>query len=69
KFMEIDNEENIIVPLTEQTNPVELSPTIVQRLSGIFYALLSAFLFTISVFITKQLEVELLSALIPRFLI
>ncbi|CAF0915028.1 unnamed protein product [Adineta steineri] len=67
--MEIDNEENIIVPLTEQTSPVELSPTIVQRFSGIFYALLSAFLFTISVFITKQLEVELLSALIPRFLI
>ncbi|CAF4322423.1 unnamed protein product, partial [Adineta steineri] len=69
KFMEIDNEENIIVPLTEQTNPAELPPTIVQRFSGIFYALLSAFLFTISVFITKQLEVELLSALIPRFLI
>jgi hypothetical protein len=69
-----DNKEQFIDPLIEPAlsvnidKPVELSPTIVQRFSGIFYALISAFLFTISIFVTKQLKVELLDALIPRFL-
>ncbi len=49
--------------------PVELSPTTAHRFSGILYTLVSGFLFTSSIFVTKQLEVELLAALIPRFLI
>ena len=70
-----DNKEQVINPLIEPAlsintdKPVDLSPTIFQRFSGIFYALLAAFLFTTPIFITKQLEVDLLDALIPRFLI
>ena len=70
-----DNKEQVINPLIEPVltintdKPVELSPTILQRFSGIFYALLAAFLFTAPIFVTKQLEVDLLDALIPRFLI
>jgi hypothetical protein len=69
-----DNKEQFINPLIEPPllvdidKPVELSLTIAQRFSGIFYAFISAFLFTTSIFITKQLKVELLDALVPRFL-
>jgi drug/metabolite transporter (DMT)-like permease len=71
---ENDNEEQFIDPLIEPIvvvdidQPIELSPTITQRFSGILYAFLAAFLFTLSVFVTKQLNVELFYALIPRFL-
>ncbi|CAF2917584.1 unnamed protein product [Rotaria sp. Silwood2] len=57
-----DNIEQFINPLLEQTaeinsnKPVEVSPSIVQRFEGILYALLAAFLFTSSVFITNQLK-------------
>jgi drug/metabolite transporter (DMT)-like permease len=45
-----------------------LSPTKAQRFAGILYTLSASFLFTTSVFVTKQLNVDLFSAVIPRFL-
>jgi len=70
---ENDNEKKLIDSLIESNvavnidKPIELSPTKAQRFSGILYTILSSFLFTISVFVAKQLKVELLNALIPRF--
>jgi len=70
-----ENEKEFIGPLIEPTvvvnadQPVQLSSTtFIQRFEGILYTLLAAFLFTISIFITKQLNVDLLNALIPRYL-
>jgi drug/metabolite transporter (DMT)-like permease len=71
---ENDNEKQLIDSLIEPNvavnidKPVELSSKKAQRFSGILYTLLASFLFTISMFISKQLKVELLNALIPRFL-
>ncbi|CAF1672714.1 unnamed protein product [Rotaria magnacalcarata] len=62
-----DSKEQCIDPLLEQT--VEVSPSILQRFEGILYALLAAFLFTTAVFITKELKVELVDALVLRFLL
>jgi drug/metabolite transporter (DMT)-like permease len=70
---DVDHKEEFISPLIEPTvnisKAVELSPTIIQRFSGILYALLATLLFTISIFVTKQLKIELLHALLPRFLL
>jgi drug/metabolite transporter (DMT)-like permease len=43
--------------------------SIIERCSGIIYAILAAIIFTGSVFFTKQLHVELLDALIVRLLV
>ncbi|CAF1243202.1 unnamed protein product [Rotaria sp. Silwood1] len=70
-----DNKEQFIDSLLEETikinnnKPVEVSPSIVQRFQGILYALLAAFFYTSSIFITNQLNIELLHALVPRFLL
>jgi len=60
--------DSIVVVNIEEPVDGELSSTILQRLSGIFYALISSFIFTLSIFVPKQLKVELFYALIPRFL-
>lgn len=45
------------------------SPSCASRFSGIFYTLLASFLFTASTFVIKELGVDLLDALLSRFLI
>ena len=50
----------------DQHQPI---PSSIQRFSGILYGLLSAFLFTCSTFVAKQLKVDLFDALLLRFLL
>ncbi|CAF3395460.1 unnamed protein product [Rotaria socialis] len=47
--------------------PVESSPTLIARFAGIVYILLSAIIFTGSLFISKQLKVDVLDAIIPCY--
>lgn len=54
-----------LISVETKTNPP--TRTLIERFSGIFYALISSFFFTTSVFITKQLHIDLLDALIFRF--
>ena len=44
-------------------------PSCISRFSGIFYTLLASFLFTAATFVIKELGVDLLDALLLRFLI
>ena len=55
-----------LISVENKTNHAS-SRTLIERFSGIFYALLSSLFFTTSVFITKQLRIDLLDALIFRF--
>ncbi|CAF4003907.1 unnamed protein product [Rotaria sp. Silwood1] len=61
----------LIEPIVALTidKPLEISPTIATRFLGIFYILLSTFIFVTSTFITKELNVDVLDALIPCSLI
>ncbi|CAF1334339.1 unnamed protein product [Rotaria sordida] len=49
--------------------PIESSLTIATRFLGVFYALVSTFIFTISMFVAKELKVDLLDAIIPSYLL
>ena len=56
--------------MTETAEPMVeeiTNPEPHRRFSGIFYAIIAIIVFTSSVFLTKQLEVELLDAIILRF--
>ncbi|CAF1003933.1 unnamed protein product [Rotaria sordida] len=70
-----NNKEQTIDTLIEPTiavnidEPVKSSPTIAIRLVGIFYILLAAFIFTTSIFIAKELKVDVLDALIPCYIL
>ncbi|CAF2679234.1 unnamed protein product [Rotaria sp. Silwood2] len=59
-------EPTIIINIDE---PVKSSPTMVMRFVGIFYILLAALIFTGSIFITKELKVDVLDALIPCYIL
>ena len=64
--------DSLIVVSTSLSNNASLvkaSPAASRSFSGILYALLAAFLFTGSTFVSKQLKVDLLDVLIPRFVI
>ncbi|CAF1185392.1 unnamed protein product [Adineta ricciae] len=66
------NEESIDLlaePVLKLSTSASSNPSLLQRFSGIFYNLASAFLLTFSIFIVKHLGVDLLDALIPRFLL
>ncbi|UJR08975.1 hypothetical protein I4U23_013225 [Adineta vaga] len=63
------NTDPLMKPEVNVVSSKQLSETLFQRFSGIFYAAFSAFLITVSIFITKQLDVDLLEALIPRFIV
>lgn len=56
-----------LISIENKTTHAPPSRTLIERFSGIFYALLSSLFFTTSVFITKQLHIDLLDALIFRF--
>ncbi|CAF4003923.1 unnamed protein product [Rotaria sp. Silwood1] len=49
--------------------PLEISPTLATHFLGIFYVLLSTCIFVTSTFITKELKVDVLDALIPCSLV
>ncbi|CAF0820416.1 unnamed protein product [Rotaria sp. Silwood1] len=59
--------EPIIAVNTEE--PIKSSSTIAMRFIGIFYILLAALIFTSSIFITKELKVDVLDALIPCYIL
>ena len=65
----VDSLIAVPTPLTNDDPPAKVSPAICRRFSGILYALLAACLFTSSTFVTKQLKVDLLDVLIPRFIV
>ncbi|CAF3692782.1 unnamed protein product [Rotaria sp. Silwood1] len=71
---DINNEQStglLIEPIVavHSDKPVPVSPTVATRFLGIFYTLLSTCIFTISVFITKELKVDVLDAIIPCYLL
>ena len=70
--IQIDDTNELFIEPTvaitdDKSDPISL--TTAERFAGILYTLLSSFLFTVSIFITKQLGVELLDALVFRFVL
>lgn len=70
---EIELDEDVIDPLISpisDNNQIEKSKkTLCERFSGIIYAALATTILTSSAFITKQLNVNLLDAIIPRLFV
>ena len=64
-----DGDASLLCQGKDTRHPQKPSSSIIQRFSGILYGVLAALFFTCSTFITKQLQVDLLDALLVRFLL
>ncbi|CAF1412455.1 unnamed protein product [Didymodactylos carnosus] len=65
----LNEEANVAIAANGSIAQPSSRVTLFNRFSGIIYCLLSAFLFTVPMFIIKQLKVDLFDALLPRFIL